>query len=188
MITGYRIDQARLAALKDAVELTSWDFDKELAAAVNATSRHAISLVAKSITTEIRVAQRDVKKVLKKGRRASRDYPNTFVELLESERLPLKYFKPRQLKKGLSYKISKKKGGTTKIADAFIVTRFGGHVFRRVGERRAPIYKPMGPSPWGVFVKQKKLAEVQKQVEQRLLEEVDDRIRLNKLRSDGVIR
>lgn len=57
-------------------------------------------------------------------------------------------------KAGVTYKIERG-GKRSFIPQAFIIERFGSHVFKRRGKERLPIFRPMGPSPWGVFVKNK---------------------------------
>ncbi|MEM1224609.1 MAG: phage tail protein [Planctomycetota bacterium] len=185
-MTTYRINQSKLAALTSAVDQSGRDLDREVAAAVNATATKTASLVNKSVRTELSVTAKSVKRGIQKGRRATAAYPNTSVSLHPSRRLPLKDFKPRQTRKGVSYKISKR-GKRTTLPSGFISGHLGDHVFVRVGKPRLPIRKPMGPSPWGVFVKQDMAPAVQMQSEQELDKQLDRRIKFNLLKASGEI-
>ena len=184
--TGYRINQVKLRALTEAVEESGRDLEREIAASINATATKGVSLTAKEVVTVLKVKQKAVKQQTRKGRRATASFPNTKIVLKKSSRIPLKEFGARQTKKGVSYKISKK-GKRETITSGFVSNKLGDHVFVRVGKSRLPLRKPMGPSPWGVFVRQKMKPEVQEQVEVELEKQLDRRINFNKLKASGTI-
>ena len=187
MSVGYRINRTKLNALTTAVDESGRDLEREIAAVVNATATKTMGLMAKGVTREIAVKQKSVKKTLTKGKRATPQFPNTSVTLRKTSRLSLREFKPRQTKKGVSYKISKT-GGRKKITTAFVnQTKLYGHVFVRKGSKRLPLQKLWGPSPWGVFVKQNMTPETTQQVEAEMLTQLDRRINFNKLKASGEI-
>lgn len=141
------------------------------------------SLIAKEVTKELAVAQKVVRRHLK----AKRVEPTGALVRLEYQaRIPLRDYKARQTKKGVSYKISKTKG-RSKIASAFIVNKLGNHVFVRSGKSRLPIRKLYGPSPWGVFVVNKMTADLTPKVKSELTKQLAERLRFKTLKQSGAI-
>jgi hypothetical protein len=65
--------------------------------------------------------------------------------------------------------------------------RTKGHVFKRVGKERLPIQKLMGPSPWGVTVKNKIDEVVVKFSRADLLKQIKERTRFLGLKKSGAI-
>lgn len=155
-------------------------------------AKKAKSFVAKQVTKELAVTQRDVKALLtvhKKARSpaASGASENASeLELVKTARLPLKRFKPRQTRKGVSYRISKSKGRRT-APSAFTATTLGGHVFAREGKDRKPIRKLYGPSPWGVHVINDQSDAVVPLINGELRRQMNDRLRYQNLKQSGVI-
>jgi hypothetical protein len=74
------------------------------------------------------------------------------------------------------------------VPDAFILNKFGGHVFRRVGKERLPIRKLMAVSAWGVFVKNDMTPEVEKYAQDQLEKNVVRRVNLEVLRRTGKVK
>ena len=83
---------------------------KELAIVSGKTAKRGKSIIAKEVTQELAVPQKVVRKVLTTGKRGK---TASFVDLEKSPRIPLRDFKARQNKRGLSYKISKSAGRKT---------------------------------------------------------------------------
>lgn len=170
----------------------------ELAVAVNATARKTKSLMAKEVTKELAVAQKVVKEQITQPRKAKAAQPIAAVQLRKSDRIPLRDFGARQNKTGVSYRISKRTGRRT-IPGAFVVASIGGHVFRRggkfaaakkgryVGRRRENIIKLFGPSPLGVYAKQKAQKPVLLGTQEELGKQVERRIRFLLLKASGTI-
>ena len=71
--------------------------------------------------------------------------------------IPLREYQARQTQKGVTVKVSP--GGRKLIVEAgrhaFLVGRYGDHVFIREGKARVPITKLYGPSIPSTFLKQK---------------------------------
>lgn len=135
--------------------------------------------ISKEIRSEIAVKAADVNKVLTNRRKGG----GREIKLEKSIRLPLKAFGARQVKAGVSYKIAKG-GKRNTIKGAFIANRLGGHAFKRVGKQRTPITKLKGVSPWGAFVKNKKVKPTRKKLREtfrkRLIHEVNHLLRTAK--------
>lgn len=182
-----------LGRLADAVERAGRKLPREIATACNATARKTKSLIAKGVTTELATKQKTVKQHVSQSRKAVPTKLQAGVRLNKSKRIPLKEFKPRQTRAGVSYRISKRTGRAT-IPGAFQGPRPGlmkaswrGNVFRRVGKARLPIVKLYGPSPWGVFVKRKMGGPTAKQAQAELMKQLERRIRFNNLKADGTL-
>lgn len=160
------------------------NLQKELGTVVMKTARKGKSFIAKSVTQELAVTQ----KVVKAHVEVKKEGPTTAsVSLDKSPRIPLKEFRARQTKTGVSYKTSKSKGGK-RIEGGFIVSRYGGNVFkRRSGVKRQVGSSKKGPSPWGVFVKKKRRRTVKKQLSDELDKQLKERLRYRRLKQSGAI-
>lgn len=147
------------------------------------TAKKTKSLIAKSITQELATPQKVVRSKLTQVRSGP---TGAEVTLKKTARISLRDFGARQTKKGVSYKVSKTKGRKT-IASAFIIKKFGGHVFKRVSKVRTSHTQRYGPSPWGVFVKKQKDNQVMPKVELELHKQLAERLRYQKLKQSGAI-
>lgn len=182
-----------LGRLADAVERSGRKLPREISTAVNAAARKTKSIIAKGVTTELATRQKTVKQHVSQSRKSVPTKLQAAVRLAKSKRIPLKEFKPRQTRAGVSYRISKRTGRAT-IPGAFQGPRPGlmkaswrGNVFKRVGKSRLPIVKLFGPSPWGVFVKRKMSRPTAEQARAELMKQLERRIRFNNLKADGTI-
>lgn len=169
---------------------------REIAVAVNATSRKTVSIWAKEVSKEVATAQKNIKatiKVSKKAAASEARSPTAVVTQKKTGRIPLRDFGARQNKKGTTYKISK--GGKRGfVAEAFQGPKPGvmkaswrGRVFKRVGQGRLPIIQLFGPSPWGVSLKNKLTRPVGKATKTELLKQIERRTRFIKLKQSGAI-
>ena len=136
------------------------------------------------IRSELSVTSPEAKKAIDK-RRASRTRLSATITVRKEKRIPLRAFKHRDLKRGVSYKTSPKTG-TRKILDAFI-PRPGGHIFRRHSSSRYPIATLMGASPWGAVAKRGIKPRMVRFGEARLRKELDRRIARAVKKRQGVI-
>lgn len=169
------IDESQLNRLRDEIRGLKATLEREVATAINATSRSVMKDVNKEIRSELLTTKKAVDKALKIKGRARPGELSVTVVVRKVNRIPLRDFKARQTKAGVSYQISRSEGRES-IKSAFIVKKLGGHVFIRGEKTRKPIYQRLGPSPWGVFVKrdQEKVvivrgnAELRKQIERRI--------------------
>ena len=174
-----------IAKLQKSIGGTNRKITRELNTAINQTVRKASRLSTQEITQELAVAQKVVKEkiAVKKSKHTEL---RAVVTIQESRRIPLKDFKAKQNKRGVAYKISKRKGRNT-IPGAFIVDKFGGNVFKRTNDSRGPLQSFRGASPWGVFRKQRSKKKVEKQVQKELRKQIQRRIRFIELKKSGAI-
>ena len=170
---------------------------REMAIAVNATSKKTVALWAEKSSKELATAQKNIKgtiRVRKKASAGESKSPTAVVTQKKTGRIPLRDFGARQTKKGVSYRISPGKGKKPVIAGAFQGPKPGvmkaswrGRVFKRVGKERLPIVQLMGPSPWGVFIKKKMTPAQMKEIETELAKQIERRINLNVLRANKLV-
>ena len=183
-VTVYPTQIAELQRLLGGV---SKKIKRELAIAVNETAKHTKGTIAKQIVAELAVAQKVVKDKLtiKRANNADRN-PTAKVTLDKTKRIPLRDFGARQNKTGVSVKISKSRGRKT-IPSAFMVDRYGDHVYKRSSKARAVGRRKKGPSPWGVFVKNNLKEPTADDAKDVLRKNVERRIRFIKLKQSGAI-
>ena len=192
------IDPAQLRELESTLQGSLKMLPRQVSTAINKTRTRAASIMAKSVVKELAVKQRAVKDVIDQGQRSTPKTLRSKLTLMAGERLPLKEFKPRQTRRGVTYKISKTKGRKT-VKGGFIVNSLGSHVFARSGPKRRvrsgrnkglmkqPIYKKYGVSPWGVYVKQDVDPDVRRQINEELRKQIAERIRFLRLKQQGQI-
>ncbi len=189
------ISNRQIQGLNNALKGTNKNIRSELAIAVNATTKKTKTAINKQVRSELAVTAKSVNRGLAVSRKADRKskQPTGEVTLSKTARLPLKDFKPRQTKKGVSYKISKTQGRST-VSGAFMGPKPGvmkaswkGNVFKRVGQSKLPIVKLQGPSPWGAFVKKGMARTVKKESKRELDKQIKRRIRFVKLKKSGSI-
>ena len=188
-----RIDNAQIARMKAAIENTGRNLRKELAIACNQTANKSKSIIAKQIGSELATAQKNIRKDIRNGKKASPLDISASVEVRKESRIPLRDFGARQTKTGVSYRVSKTSGRRS-VPGAFQGPRPGlmnakwrGRVFKRLGKSRLPIAQLMGPSAWGVFVVGKKIGPSAQQTEAELKKNIDKRIRFLLLKQSGAI-
>lgn len=162
---------------------------KQLGIIASKTANRTKSIIAKEVSQRVAIKQKDVKKNITTKRRKT----SAEVNLLETDRLPLREFGARQIKSGVTYKIDKR-GGRKKIHGAFQGPRPGvmkrswkGRVFKRVGKSRLPIQQLFGPSPWGVIVKNKRTKAIAVKASDEMKKQAAERLRYLKLKKSGAI-
>lgn len=183
----------KLRKLGQAIAKSGRKLTPEIAIAINATAKKAANNINKQIREELPLSKAVVAKVVKQNRKASTGLLQATVDVKENGQIPLRDFGARQVKRGVSYKTSKKKG--RKLASsAFQGARpgqpkpsWGGRVFKRTGATKTPIQQLWGPSPWGVFVKRKLKKPTLKETRAELSKQLDRRIRFNVLKASGAI-
>jgi len=180
------IDPKAIAKLKAAILGVATDLRKELRIAVNKTATKAKAIISKEIRTELVQNASDVNWMIKVDRGATDLDLTAEVIVKKTDRLGLRHFGAKQIKKGVSYRISKS-GKRKSIPGAFIVAKWKGHVFVRTGAGRLPIEKRWGPSAWGVFVVGKKNKSSVEISEAELLKQINERIRFLNLKKAGII-
>lgn len=119
---------------------------------LNRTIKKAKTDTSREIGKEIRLKQTDIKKKIT-IRKASRSHWTAIMKLSKSK-VPLIKFAAKQLKRGVTYAISRK-GGRSRLRMGFIEKMPRGHrgVFRRHKPTtpRLPIIELFGPSIAGIF-------------------------------------
>lgn len=168
----------KLAELVGGVEK---DLVKQLRIAANATASKHRSAIAKRISKDVAIKQKDIKPLIVVVKSRSGQEANSKVILSHQKRPSLKNFGAKWLKrkKMVKYKIGKSEGfKTIKAFGANDPARqaLGGHVYKRVGKGRLPIRKLRGISPWGFYVvnklrpwsKAEILSELGKQLDRRI--------------------
>jgi len=116
---------------------------KVIARVLNRAGSSAFTQVRRTLSKEVGLIQRDI--VSHGNLRKLTAYAGRLDFVIESSGvyLPLKRFKPRQTRKGVTHRAW---GKRTLNRGSFIVGKMGGHVFHRVGRKRLPIKKEFGPS------------------------------------------
>ena len=188
------IDVRKLDEFRRAIRAAGKSIPREMAAAFNATAKKTKSSISKQIRTELASSAKGVNDTISITKKATTQSLNAGVRLGKTKRVPLKDFGARQVRAGVSYRVSK--GGSRKLAtSAFMgpkpgvkAPRLNGHVFKRKGPGRLPIVKLMGASPWAVFIKQRMSPEQVKMINAELLKQVDRRIKLNVMRANGLVK
>ena len=140
--------------------------------------------MAKQITEELETTQKVVGRHIEVVGKANQYKQSVTLRFKASQRIPLKEFKARQLKKGVSYKTSKRKGRQS-IPGAFIVDRYGGNVYKRPGKSRAVGGRKKGPSPWGVYVKNHYRPQTVKSLDSEMRKQLVKRTRDIRAKMEG---
>jgi hypothetical protein len=182
------VDNASLKRLQDALKDKSRRLPREVATAINATAKKVRIEASRLLKKELNVPSKILKKAIKTKSKATAENTQAVVGLWEGYPIPLKYFKPTQLKRGVTYKIDPKLKGKSVLRDAFIVKSYGGKVYRRKSKARGPIEQVYGPSPGTVFGKAGIAAAAEKVAREELPKQIERRIRFLELKSSGGLR
>jgi hypothetical protein len=183
------------AALLDKVNR----LPREVATAINATAKKVRFEASKELRKELAVPVNILKKTIKTKSSASKDQLRAIVRLWKGHPIPLKYFKPRQVKGrkgskkrgavegGVTYKINPAFGARSILRGAFIM-RPNGHVAQRIGKERFPVKFMHGPSPGESFEKLGITQLAWKVARQELPKQMERRIRFLLLKQSGGLR
>lgn len=187
------IEAKDLRRLREATEKAKKKFSKELAAAINQTSKKTRRSIGKNVRDEVALKKQEAEKPISIRTTATEHRLSATVQLKKTARLGLRQFGAKQTKTGVSYRISKK-GGRARIAGAFQGPKPGvmkmswrGNVFKRVGKSRLPIVQIKGVSPYGVYQKNQLSRKQVKEIEAELNKQMERRIRLNILRAEKIV-
>lgn len=190
---GIEINAKQLKELRIACGKAKKGFSRELAAAINATAKDVRLKISRDIGSEITMPAKDIKDRISTKDKATAQNPIAVVSLGWRKREGLQYFKARQTRSGVTYKISKK-GGRGVVIGAFmgpspgvLAPKLHGGVFKRVGKERNPIVKLRAVSAAGAFVKNKHDKVMPGFIRQKLLAQMERRINLNVLRANGLV-
>ena len=181
------------------LERIATNIPKEIRIATRLAANKGKSLIAKEVSRQVRVTQRDVKKTVKV--KPVGDTGHT-VALEHSERIPLRDFKAVQNAIGVKYQITEK----TIAPGLFQIKSIGNRVFKRKDQviggngqplpgtrmkknaKREALVQCFGPSPWGVLQFNPEYQEtVRVAIAEEFKKQLQRRLRLIKLRQSGVI-
>lgn len=189
-----QINAKQLKRLREAVGKSKKNIKKELAGAINATSKKTKLQVGRDIRKTVNLKKDEAEKPLSLRATATEANLVAVVSLKKTKRLGLRHFGARQDKRGVSYKISKT-GGRSRVNGAFQGPRPGvmkmswkGNAFKRVGKERLPIVMLKGVSAYGAYAKNDLEGPQVKEINKELSKQMERRINLNILRANGLVK
>lgn len=189
-----QIDAKQLKRLREAVGKSKKSIKKELAGAINATSKKTKLKVGRDIRKTVNLKKDEAEKPLSIRATATENNLVAIVSLKKTPRLGLRHFGARQDKRGVSYKISKT-GGRSRVNGAFQGPRPGvmkmswkGNAFKRVGRERLPIVMLKGVSAFGAYAKNDLEGPQVEEINKELSKQMERRINLNILRANGLVK
>ncbi len=171
------------AALKGIPKVVA----RNIATAINATKKKAVTFASRELRKELPVPARILKKVLATKSRATENKPYARLVMWTGYPIPLRYFGAAKTKNGVTYRRSKADKGRMIARDAFII-RKGGKVYRRVSRERGPLEEVFGASPGDAFQSAGLESKVLAFVEKQLPIEMKERVRVALLRQAGIIK
>jgi hypothetical protein len=174
----------KVKAMIDAIKDTSFKLKKEFAIVLNKTAKAGERIIAKEVSKELNTSIKAIADTIHQRGTATIESLSSSVNVAKTNRIPLKRFGARQTRAGTSYKISKTRG--RKVAKSAFIA-IGGHVFRRRGKSRLPIFKLYGPSPWGVAVVGNKIEPSKDQITRELTKQMNRRVDYILKKKTGVI-
>jgi hypothetical protein len=123
------------------------------------------------------IKAKDLKPHLNVTRRATNAALTSQVTLGSTRRIPIREFGARGTKRnGVSYKIDKRHG-RKRAKHAFMVAKYGNHVFQRETKKRLQIQKLHGISAYAMFVKNDLQKDQAKATGLELKQQITERIR-----------
>lgn len=188
------IDAAQIKRLRKAVGKAGKQFSKEMAGAINATSKKTKIKIGRDIRSTVNMKKDEAERPLRISAQATENSLTAVVNLKKTKRLGLRHFGAKQDKRGVSYKISKT-GGRSRVAGAFQGPRPGvmkmswkGNAFKRVGASRLPIVMLKGVSAFGAYAKNDLEGPQITETQAELSKQMERRINLNILRANGLVK
>lgn len=188
------IDAKQVKRLREATAKARKSFGKQLAAAINDTTKKGRLEMGRNIRSVVKLTKPISEKEIKVKQRATEANLVGVVSLGKEARFGLQRFSARQTKAGVKYQISKI-GGTKTVSGAFMGPKPGvlapklyGGVFKRVGKKRLPIVKLYGVSPFGTYVQNNFEPGDVLMMTKNLQHQMERRINQNVLRAAGLIK
>ena len=189
-----QINAKQLKRLREAVGKSKKSIKKELAGAINATSKKTKLQVGRDIRKTVNLKKDEAERPLSLRATATETNLVAVVSLKKTKRLGLRHFGARQDKRGVSYKIGKT-GGRSRVQGAFQGPKPGvmkmswkGNAFKRVGKERLPIVMLKGVSAFGAYAKNDLEGPQVKEINAELSKQMERRINLNILRANGLVK
>ena len=181
------IDKGQVERLRASLGDKAKRLPREIQTAVNAVARKVASATAKDLAKIMPLKQATLKKIVKQKAKATPQSLRAVVNVGGGYPIPLKFFKPTQLKRGVSV-LMRKKVKRSIIRDAFIVDRFGKRVYKRkFPDQRGPLEQQYGPKPGDYFDELGTEAKATAIAKTELSKQLERRIRFNVLKSQGII-
>lgn len=167
--------------LQNTTEKFNKNFNTHFKTVLNRSIAEGVKQSVKNVKGEVRLKATDIKKRGYKGKNTGRKQLFQHKKAKSTDlqagltvkrfgKIGLQYYSAKQNKTGVSYRIPTN-GGRRTQKGAFmgpvpgaIALKLNGGVFKRVGKKRTPIVKLHGPSPWGVFEKNKLKARTNRQI------------------------
>jgi hypothetical protein len=178
------VDKSSMREIGRTIASLGFNVNKELATAVNKTTKQARTAGARELRKSIKLRAKVLKRAIYVGKPANAKRPTTSVNVRIT--LPLKFFEPQQRAAGVSYDIGAKDKSHAFITHAFVVKKFGNSVYKRAGKKRLPIIeqKMLFDSEAA-----KQAAEVcEATAREKLPIQVTERIRFLTLKAKGQLR
>jgi hypothetical protein len=200
------IKNDQLKMLHKAVQKAGKLFPRELAAAINKVAKQTRTDIGKRIRGVMKIKKADVEKHIRITGVATATKLVGKTSIDEMDRAGLQEFGARHTSVGVTYQISRK-GGRKTVVGAFMGPKpgvlapklYGGVWIRKGAARkmtkgrhqgrvRQPIRKLYGLSAWGAW-KKNDFTEVEVVfIKDKLMNEMDRRIKLNILRAEGLVK
>lgn len=181
------IDQDSLTKFKQRFAELGSNLTKEMRVAVNKTAKQVKIQAARKLREELKAPVKVLKKAVQVSRKANASELSAELLLLGGYPIPLRYFSPRQNKRGVAVKVNPKLAKTT-VAGAFLVRRYRGNVFTRTGQKRGPLTTQKGPAPGDVYEKAGITALAVKVAREQLQKQANERVRFLTLKAEGKLR
>lgn len=112
--------------------------------AINKTARGLRTQISKGVRKRVALKSSTIKESLSLDKARRRANPSARLSI-KPKPISLKHYGARQIRKGVSVRVLKTSGRKL-IKHAFVVSKLGGHPFKRLGDARLPIKKLFGPS------------------------------------------
>jgi len=183
------IDQSAIANIRTVVEQLGGNINKELAASVNKAAKKTQLEAARALNKAIPVPVRVLKKATGVSKLANADSGSAEITLKYGHPIPLKYFKPRKTKTGLTFQVRRGEKRQTQGRSLFVVGKYKQHVFKRQGlKKRGPLERMNGPAPGEVYQEAGVVDIAKRTASERLPIEVNARIKYLVLKANGQLR
>jgi len=178
------IDSQSLAAVRKTIESLGANLKKELATAINKTTKQARTQGIRDLRKSLKLRPKVLKRAIYTGKPANAK--KTLSSVTTRITLSLKFFEPQQRAAGVSYDIGAKDKSHAFVPHAFIVKKFGNSVFKRLTKKRLPIVQQKI-----LFESEaaKQASEVCKRTaKDQLPKQINERIRFLTLKAKGQLK
>ena len=176
-----RLDNAKLASLKSTLGDAAKSLGREVAIALNGTSKQCAIKAARLLKGEIKVPVKILKKAVRPGVKADKVTLSTTLTLGQGHPIPLKYFLGK-----VNPKLTKRQ--RTAVGKGFIVNKYKQHVFKRATNKRGPLVRQNGPAPGDAFEKAGITKVTVDTAQSELPKQIERRIRFWELKLAGKLR